>query len=84
MKMNIDSVIEKIEEKSEDHSLPGRVRGVLKAAIKELQNKDSDQDMRVTTAIYDIDAVVNDINIPMYAKTALWNIISDLEGIKRG
>ena len=82
--MNIDSVVEKIEEKAEDHSMPGRVRGVLKKVLKDLQKKDSDQAIRVTTAIYDIDEVVNDINIPMHAKTALWNIISDLEAIKGG
>ncbi|MBU4406319.1 MAG: UPF0147 family protein, partial [Candidatus Altiarchaeota archaeon] len=26
--------------------------------------------------------VTNDINIPMHAKTALWDLVSDLEAIK--
>jgi uncharacterized protein (UPF0147 family) len=39
--------------------------------------------MRITTAIYGIEEVSGDINIPMHAKTQLWDIISDLEALKR-
>ena len=38
--------------------------------------------MKVTAAIYGIEEVSNDINIPMQAKTTLWSIISDLEALK--
>jgi hypothetical protein len=82
MKTDIEGVVGKIAERSEDHSMPGRVRGTLKKVLKDLQKKDQDLAIRVTTAVYDIDEVVNDINIPMHAKTALWDIISDLEAIR--
>lgn len=82
--MDLESVIKEIEEKSEDHSMPGRVRNVLKKVLKELQRKDEDLAVRLTSAIYDIDEVVNDINIPMHAKTALWDIISGLEAVRGG
>jgi uncharacterized protein (UPF0147 family) len=80
--MGLESVIGKIEETSEDYSMPGRVRNTLKRVSKELKNEDQDLAVRVTTAVYEIDEIINDINIPMHAKTTLWDIISDLEAIK--
>ena len=38
--------------------------------------------VRVTSAIYELEDITNDINIPMHAKTALWDLVSDLEAIK--
>jgi len=38
--------------------------------------------VRVTSAIYELEEVANDINIPTHAKTALWDLISNLEAIK--
>ncbi|RLI92506.1 MAG: hypothetical protein DRO89_01975 [Candidatus Altiarchaeales archaeon] len=80
--MELKGVIAKIDETSEDHSMPGRIRNTLKRVSKELKRGDQDLAVRITTAVYEIDEIINDINIPMHAKTALWDIISDLEAIK--
>ncbi len=82
--MELQGVIEKIDETSKDYSMPGRVRNTLKRVSEELKMEDQDFAVRITTAVYEIDEVINDINIPMHAKTALWDIISDLEAIKEG
>ncbi|RLI88410.1 MAG: hypothetical protein DRO62_03755 [Candidatus Altiarchaeales archaeon] len=82
--MELKGVIAKIDETSEDYSMPGRIRNTLKRVSKELKKDDQDLAVRITTAVYEIDEVINDINIPMHAKTALWDIISDLEAIKEG
>lgn len=77
-------MIDKIDEKSGDYSMPNRVRNTLKRLADELQKEDQDKAMRITTAVYSIEEIVNDINIPMHAKTALWDILSDLESVERG
>ena len=82
--MELTRIIEKIGEGAEDYSMPGRVRATLKHVVKELKQEDQDLAVRVTSAVYEIDDIVNDINLPMHAKTALWDIISNLEAIKGG
>lgn len=81
--MDAETVLVRIEETTQDYSMPRRVKVVLKRVSEELKKNDQDMAMKVTTAIYGIEEVANDINIPMHAKTTLWNIISDLEALKR-
>ncbi len=80
--MDIKDVIEKIDDVTNDHSMPKRVKIVLSKIKEELLKDDQDQAVKVTSVIYTIDEIVNDVNIPMHAKTALWNIVSDLEALK--
>jgi len=80
--MDIEQVIAKINELIEDHSMPKRTKAVLEKIGKELKNEEQDVAVRVTSAIYELEDITNDINIPMHAKTALWDLLSDLEAIK--
>ena len=81
--MELEKVLGKIEETSQDYSMPRRVKIVLKKVGDDLKRNNEDFSMRVTIAIYGIEEVANDINIPMHAKTTLWDIISDLESLKK-
>jgi hypothetical protein len=36
----------------------------------------------MSSAIYDLDSVSNDINLPMHARTLVWNLLSELERLK--
>ena len=45
-------------------------------------NESGDYTMRVSGAIYNIDEVSSDINLPPQARTVLWNILNMLESIK--
>ncbi|MEA3255125.1 MAG: UPF0147 family protein [Candidatus Altiarchaeota archaeon] len=80
--MDLKKVMEKMDESSQDYFMPRRVKIILKNVGEELNREDQDLAVRVTSAVYRIEEVANDINIPMHAKTALWNIISDLEALK--
>lgn len=80
--MNLEKVASKIDDLIEDHSMPKRIKAVLEKIGNDLKNEDQDMAIRITSAIYELEDVTNDINIPMHAKTALWNLISDLEAIK--
>lgn len=83
VKMDLERVIEKIDETSQDYSMPRRVKIILKKISDNLKKKDQDIAVMVTSAVYEIDEVANDINIPMHTKTTLWDIISDLEALKK-
>ncbi len=80
--MDLGQVIETIDETSQDSSIPGRIRKMLEKVSCDLKDNSHDTAMGVTTAIYDLEEVVDDVNIPMHAKTVLWDIISDLEAVK--
>ena len=78
-------MIQKMEEASKDTSIPLRVRNMLKKVLVELKGNDTgDTAVKITSAIYELDEILDDVNIPMHAKTALWDIVSDLETIRDG
>ena len=64
-----------------DTSVPKNVRTAINEARTRLNEK-GDYTVRVSAAIYNIDGVSNDINLPPQARTMLWNILSMLEAIK--
>ncbi len=65
-----------------DTSVPKNVRGAVTEAKVKL-NESGDVIVRVSSAIYSLDAVSNDINLPAQARTVVWNILSMLESIKQ-
>jgi uncharacterized protein (UPF0147 family) len=81
--MEIKEVIEKIDDALNDYSMPRRIKTTLTSLKAELMNEGGDKALRITSAIYMIDEVANDVNIPMHSKTTLWDIISDLEALKK-
>ena len=64
-----------------DTSVPKNVRTAIGEARSKL-NESGDYTVRISSAIYSIDGVSNDINLPPQARTMLWNILSMLEAIK--
>jgi uncharacterized protein len=64
-----------------DNSVPRNVKAALDDAKKALE-QDNGYSVRSSTATYKIDEVSNDINLPPYARTVIWNILSLLESIK--
>ncbi len=65
-----------------DNSVPRNVKNVLDNVKKDLDNKDIEYSVRFSSATYKIDEVSNDINLPPYARTTIWNILSLLESAK--
>ena len=64
-----------------DNSVPRNVKAALEDAKKALGQQDGSYSVRASTATYKIDEVSNDINLPPYARTVIWNILSLLESI---
>ncbi|MEM4555084.1 MAG: UPF0147 family protein [Candidatus Anstonellaceae archaeon] len=77
----IAQIIEMIEMLGEDTTVPKNIRKALTEAKERLKSKE-DLSTRISAAIYTIEAVSEDINIPMHARTQIWAILSALESIK--
>ena len=83
---NIEETIAQVRQQIEvllnDNSVPKNVKSALEEAKRVLEKKESGYSVRSSSATYKIDEVSNDINLPPYARTVIWNILSLLESIK--
>ena len=65
----------------EDTSIPRNVRASITVAKQKLEGK-ADLSAAISGAVYSLDEVSNDINMPMHARTIIWNILSELESLR--
>ena len=65
----------------DDPTVPRNVKRAVTDAKSKLAEKD-EMIVRITSAIYCLDEVSNDINIPMHARTQIWNLLTALETAK--
>jgi len=77
--VHIESVIQMLDELSQDRSVPRNVRTALQTARADLSNEKLDMVFRMSSAISVLDEVANDINLPSYSRTQVWNVVSVLE-----
>ncbi len=64
-----------------DYSVPRNIRGIVEEAMQKISGKK----MRIedfSTAVYMMDDVSKDLNIPSHTRTDVWEIISRMEAIK--
>ncbi len=81
MEQNVAEVVGLIDMVGEDTSVPKNIRRALSEAKERLKGQD-ELSTRVSAAIYAIEGVSEDINMPMHARTQIWAILSALESIK--
>lgn len=65
----------------QDTSIPRNVRTNISLAKQRLETED-DVATAVSGAIYALDEISNDINLPMHGRTMVWNLLSELEALK--
>ncbi|MCX6773043.1 MAG: UPF0147 family protein [Candidatus Micrarchaeota archaeon] len=82
VEQKVAEVIELIDTVGEDTSVPKNIRRALSVAKERLKGVD-ELPTRVSAAVYAIEAVSEDINMPMHARTQIWTILSALESIKQ-
>ena len=78
-----ENVIPLIEQISKDRTVPRNIRTKCEEAIEILNDDSQDLKIRISTVITMLDDISNDPNIPMYARTQVWNIVSVLESIQK-
>lgn len=79
----ISEISKRMEMLIGDTSVPKNVRSAISEAKSHLDSS-GDAIVRVSSAIYSIDSISNDINLPPQARTMVWGILSMLESIKTG
>ena len=80
MEAELRNVIELVSSVASDTTVPRNIRLALDEARRKLQGKDLD--VGITGAIYLLDDISNDINMPSHTRTEIWQIISGLEAIR--
>lgn len=77
----IADIAKRMEFLMNDTSVPKNVRSAIGEAKAHLDSKANTVE-RISSAIYSIDSISNDINLPPQARSAVWSILSMLESIK--
>lgn len=65
----------------EDESVPQNIRDSIEEARDHLLNEEKDPSERAASSINILNDVSNDPNLPMHARTLIWNISGKLETI---
>jgi len=81
LEKKVAEVIELIDNVASDTSVPKNIRRALSEAKERLKGSE-ELSTRVGAAVYALEAVSEDINMPMHARTQIWAILSALESIK--
>ncbi|MDR2623714.1 MAG: UPF0147 family protein [Methanobrevibacter sp.] len=66
----------------ENTTVPRNIRRAADESNKILDKGDKDLTVRVSEVILILDNISNDPNIPVHARTLVWEILSKLESIK--
>jgi len=74
-------LVESLGELADDATVPRNVRRGAQAAKDELTKPRVALDVRIASAVYVLDDLANDPNLPTHGRTAIWSIISNLESL---
>lgn len=66
----------------EDTSVPRNIRRAAEKSKDILANKDEEDTIKASTVISILDEISNDPNIPIHARTLIWNALSELESVQ--
>lgn len=66
---------------SEDPTIPRNIRRTADETLKILTDEKKSMSLRAASALSKIDEVSSDSNMPMHARTKVWEIASTLEAI---
>jgi hypothetical protein len=78
--MEINQISSMVEELVNDTSIPKNIRRALSEAKMRLDSQDEKM-VKISAAIYVIESITEDINMPPHARTQIWAIISALEAM---
>ena len=81
-KERIKQVAEIMESIIEDTTVPINIRNKINESKEKILSKEGEVNVNLSSAIYLIDEISNDINMPFHTRTELWSILSELESVK--
>ena len=77
----INEVCEILDYISDNNTVPRNIRESASQSIEILNNEDQDESVRISTVLGKLDEISNDPNIPVHARTLIWEVLSKLEAI---
>jgi uncharacterized protein len=80
--VEVDKAVRVLLELADDSSVPRNVRRGALAAKEQLARLAVPLDVRIAGAVYALDDLANDPNLPTHGRTAIWSIISSLESLQ--
>ncbi|MCI4343385.1 MAG: UPF0147 family protein [Thermoplasmata archaeon] len=75
-------IVDSLGQLAEDGTVPRNIRRGAQSAKDELSKPRVALDLRVASAVYVLDDLANDPNLPTHGRTAIWSIISNLESLQ--
>jgi len=78
----LQRIVDSLVQLADDASVPRNVRRGAQSARDELGKPRVALDMRIASAVYVLDDLANDPNLPTHGRTAIWSIISSLESLQ--
>ena len=77
----IDEVSEILEYIMENNTVTRNIREAAQESNNLLKDESQDQSVKVSTVLTKLDEISNDPNIPVHARTLIWEVLSKLESI---
>ncbi len=79
--MSLEGAVRILEQISDDRTIPRNVRERCLSARETLTDAKKELRVRIDAVLQIMDKLSEDPNIPVYARTQIWNIVSLLESI---
>ncbi len=80
---NFTPIVSILEQVIGDRTVPKNIRRACEESKAILNNATESDQLKISTAINILDEITNDPNMPLYARTQIWNIVSMLEQARR-
>lgn len=77
----VNYCIQMLQAIMEDSTIPRNIRRVADDTKKVLMDESKGLGLRAATAISMIDEISNDPNMPVHARTRIWELVSQLETV---
>ena len=78
---SVEEIIKLLDCVIEDSSVPKNIRKAVGDAKARL-SADDELIVNVSAAIYSLESVAEDVNMPPHARMQIWSIMSELESLK--
>ncbi|HYD03789.1 MAG TPA: UPF0147 family protein [Alphaproteobacteria bacterium] len=82
LQQQCDEIIEALTALKEDDGVPKNVRAKIDTIISELK-ADCELSLKVGKSLHNLDEVSEDMNLPAFIRTQIWNISSMLEKLNQ-
>lgn len=78
---DLNNIITLLDDLIGDQSIPRNLRRSVNGAKERLMNKKESLDLRIAGAIFILEELVNDPNLPIHARSSIFTIIGKLEAL---